>query len=432
MTIIKDLSEKQQQSVFESDARINIWEGAVRSGKSFSSLIRWLKYIKECPPGNLVVVGRTATTIKRNVVDELLNMVGADARYYSGKQELNLWGKLIYLVGASDERAEGKIRGATFAGAYVDEVTLLPESFWAMLLSRLSVENSKLFATTNPDTPFHWFKTQFLDRKEELNLKHWKFKLDDNPSLTDSFKEDLKKEYVGLWYKRYIEGEWTLAEGTVYDFFEEKVHIIEHANGLANYYVVGIDYGTTNPCAFALIGYNPSIYPNIWLEDEYYYDSEKEHRQKTDSEYADDLKNFIKGKNVDRIFIDPTAVSFKTELMRGGVANLFDAENDVLDGIRFQSKLIANGTYKICRRCKNAVKEYLSYRWDPKSKQFGIDKPLKQNDHLLDAQRYALYSFFYNRELDGKGMSLAEWKDRKDRQQGGRPATIEAFMKPGW
>lgn len=429
---LQDMSLKQSESHSESNARINIWEGAVRSGKSFSSLIRWLDYIQECPPGNLIIVGRTATTIKRNIVDEICDLVGMDAKYYSGKQELNLWGKTIYLVGASDERAEGKIRGATFAGAYVDEVTLIPESFWSMLLSRLSISGAKLFATTNPDSPFHWLKVNFLDREKELDLKRWQFKLDDNPSLSNDFKDNLKKEYRGLWYKRYIDGEWTLAEGTIYDFFEEKYHVIDFPNSLANYYIVGVDYGTTNPCAFSLIGYNPSSYPNMWLEDEYYYDSEKELRQKTDTEYAEDLKNFIAGKPIEAIFIDPSAVSFKMELQKIGISNLFDAQNDVLDGIRFQSKLLGNGTYKICRRCKKAIEEYQSYRWDPKSKQLGVDKPMKVNDHLADSQRYALYSYFYKKELDGNSMSLHEWRDRKASREMGRSRTMEQFMRPGW
>lgn len=433
--MIQDLSAKQALSVCESDAYINIWEGAVRSGKSFSSLVRWIEYIKECKEGNLVIIGRTATTIKINIIDELLRLLNVDARYYSGKQQLNLWGKKIYLVGANDERAVGKIQGATFAGAYVDEVTLLPESFWMMLLSRLSKDNAKLFATTNPDSPFHWLKVNFLDRIGEFPenyLKRWKFVLDDNPSLSKTYKDNLKRVYQGLWYKRYINGEWTLAEGSVYDFFDESLHVIDLPTSLADYYIVGVDYGTTNPTAFVLIGYNPSFYPNMWLEDEYYYDSEKELRQKTDSEYADDLKKFIEGRLIERIFIDPTAVSFKTELRRMGIGNVEDAKNEVLDGIRFQSKLLGNGTYRICRKCKNTIQEFASYRWDPKSKQLGIDRPLKMNDHLMDAQRYALFSYFHGRELDGKSMSLSQWRDLKASREYGKPKSIEQFMKPGW
>ena len=191
-----NLSPKQKKTLKESTSRINIWEGAVRSGKSFASLIRWLEYIQEAPEGNLVMIGRTATTIKHNLVDEICGLIGTDARYYSGKNELNLWGKRIYLIGASDERAETKIRGSTFAGAYIDEATLIPESFWTMLLSRISIPGAKIFTTTNPDNPFHWLKKNYIDRQEELDLNLWKFSLDDNPSLTEEFKTNIKQNIV--------------------------------------------------------------------------------------------------------------------------------------------------------------------------------------------------------------------------------------------
>ena len=382
ISMLHDLSDKQQEAVFESNARLNIWEGAVRSGKSFSSLIRWIHYIKECPRGVLIAIGRNQDTIKRNIVDPMLELLGIDVKYYYGRRELSIWGKTIYLVGASDDRAQGRIQGNTYVGAYVDEICLLPVGFFKMLLSRLSLPEAKLFGTTNPDSPFHWLKTEYLDRKD-LDLKVFKFNLDDNPSLTDKFKDNLKKEYTGLWYKRYIEGAWTLAEGTVYDFFDEALHVIDLPPGLANSYLVGIDYGTTNPCAFVLIGHNPSLFPNLWVEKEYYYDSAKEMRQKTDSEYADDLRKFIDGYPIESIYIDPSAVSFKTELRHLGVDNLRDAKNDVLDGIRFVSKFLSNGTLKICSRCKTLIKEMYSYSWDEVSHKLGVDKPRKENDHCF-------------------------------------------------
>ena len=389
-----DLSPKQKLSLMESTARINIWEGAVRSGKSYASLIRWLEYIQEAPQGNLVMIGRTATTIKHNLVDEICTLIGSDARYYAGKNELNLWGKRIYLVGASDERAETKIRGSTFAGAYIDEATLIPESFWVMLLSRLSTDGAKIFTTTNPDSPFHWLKKQYIDRKEELDLKLWQFKLDDNPSLSEAFKTSLKQEYRGLWYRRYIQGEWCLAEGTIYDFFDEAVHTILYPPGRGQSYYIGIDYGTTNPCAFVLIAHNVNHYPNMWVEKEYYYDSAKANRQKTDTEYAEDLTKFMEGYPIDGIYVDPSAASFKLECQRQGIRNIYDAENEVLDGIRFVAGLLTNGTLKLCKCCKNLIQEMGSYVWDSKSKDQGVDKPKKANDHAQDALRYILFTKF--------------------------------------
>lgn len=392
--MINEPSDKQLVSIRESNSRINIWEGAVRSGKSFASLIRWIKFIRQGPPGDLIMCGRTDKTIKRNLINPLTDLIGADLSYQSGKGEVNIWGRTIYIVGANDDRAEAKIRGSTFAGALIDEVTLMPENFFKMLLSRLSVSGAKLFGTTNTDSPFHWLKTEFLDNKD-LDLESFQFNIEDNPSLTKEYVDNLKKEYQGLWYQRFIDGKWVLAEGAVYDFFDEKFHVIDHKPGNATEYIVGVDYGTTNPCVFVLIGYNPSLYPNMWLEKEYYYDSRKTNRQKTDSQYAKDLADFIDGIGIKTIYVDPSAASFKVECMRIGLTGLVDANNDVVDGIRFMSQLISNGTYKICGACPNSIQEFGTYLWDPKAAMRGEDKPIKSNDHSMDAQRYALATRFF-------------------------------------
>lgn len=387
-----DLSPMQRHVLKTSDARLNILVGSVRSGKTFISLIRWLEYIQVAPAGNLIMIGKTAKTIKINIIDSLCDLIGTDARYYAGKGEMTLWGRRIYLIGAKDTSSERLIRGPTFSGAYVDEATLMPENFWVMLLSRLSVEGAKLFATTNPDSPFHWLKKGYLDRSKELNMKIFDFTLEDNPSLSETFKHDLKLEYRGLWYRRYIEGEWCLAEGTIYDFFDEKLHCIDFPTSSVGRYYIGIDYGTNNPCAFVMAGYDPKGYPNIWVEKEYYYDSQAEERQKTDIEYAEDLFKFIDGRYIEAIYVDPSAASFKLECSRQGIRNIFDANNEVLDGIRFVSGLFISGTLKITRQCPNLIKEMQSYVWDEKGQRLGIDKPLKANDHCVDALRYLTFS----------------------------------------
>ena len=185
-----------------------------------------------------------------------------------------------------------------------------------------------------------------------------------------------------------------MAEGVVYDFFDESLHCIDFPPGRGKEYIVGFDYGTTNPSAFVLVGYNPMHYPNMWIEKEYYYDSAKHNRQKTDTEYAVDLKEFTEGYPINAIYLDPSCASFKLECSRQGIRNIFDANNEVLDGIRFVSGLFTNGTLKICRGCVNLIKEMGSYTWDTKSKDLGFDKPSKAHDHVLDSLRYALFSRF--------------------------------------
>jgi PBSX family phage terminase large subunit len=393
------LSSKQAISLAECDARYNIWVGAVRSGKSYVSMLGFAHSIRTGPANDdFVGLGKSLGALKRNFLSPLKDLFGDEFDYSLHKGEAYLYNRTIHLIGANDERAEHKIRGPTFAGAYVDEITIIPESVFTMLQSRLTHEDSKLFGTTNTDSPFHWLKVRLIDRAHELDLKVWNFNLEDNPSLSASFKHNIRKEYQGLWYQRYIEGLWVLAEGTIYDFFDRSRHVIDAPPGGADYYVCGVDYGTTNPCAFSLIGFSERTTPNRWLEKEYYYDSKKAQRQKTDTAYAEDLKKFLTGYNVKAIYIDPSAVSFRVELQRMGFNGIIEAQNDVLDGIRYHSMLLSNGTFKICANCNKTVEEYSTYRWDPKASQRGEDKPIKENDHLMDSIRYALYTEWFRKE----------------------------------
>ena len=388
-------SPKQGDSYNSCNARINIWCGSVRAGKSYSSLWSWVKFVQSAPEGNLVIVGRTQDTIKRNIVDELLNFPSISCEYYSGKREMYLEGRLIYCIGASDDRAEGKIRGATFAGAYVDEATLIPESFFKMLLSRLSIPGARLFATTNPDTPFHWLKKDYIDRASELDLKTFHFKMEDNPSLTPEFMSELKKEYQGLWSKRLIDGEWCLAEGAIFPFFSEKYHVIEEPPGYSKMSFVGVDIGFSNPTAFVLLSYNDETYPKLWIEDEYFHQA-KEGSELTAADYAESLSRFTYGKNIKFVYVDPSATAFKADLRRVDMHGIpvIDANNDVEQGIQSVASFMAGGDLKICRKCKNLIKEIQGYCWDTRASEKGHDRPIKKEDHAIDAMRYAVYSYF--------------------------------------
>lgn len=292
--------------------------------------------------------------------------------------------------GANDERAEGKIRGMTLAGAYGDEVTLWPESFFKMLLSRLSIPGAKLFATTNPDSPYHWLKRDFLD-KSELDLRTWHFELQDNPNLAPEYVESLKREYSGLWYKRFVLGLWVQAEGAVYDMWSEECHVVDEmpAPHEARLTYVGVDYGTTNPCAFLLV----SLAGDTWyVHREYYHDSRAVGRQKTDAEYSKDLAAFM-GDLRSRVpvIVDPSAASFIEQLRRDGFY-VIEANNSVLDGIRAVSTLLEQGRLKVHRSCKNLIREFSAYVWDERAQKRGEDKPLKENDHALDALRYVIWT----------------------------------------
>lgn len=388
------LSPKQLHAYTKSYSRINILEGAVSSGKTYILMYRFLEELRNGPPGPYMIGGRSETTVIRNVLKPIMNELGEGMiSYNQSRREFTLFGKEVYIVGASDERAEGRIRGLTLGCAMIDEASLIPESFFKMTLSRLRIPDSKLFASTNPDSCHHWLKTDFIDKfaddPEELASFH--FKLDDNPFLTQKYKDSLKKEYSGLWYRRFINGEWVQAEGAIFDFFEPDIHCVKTAPSYAKYYILGIDYGTTNPFAAVLVGFNDDVHPALWVEKEFYWDSKVTGRQKTDAEYSRDIKREFEGYPIKMSYLDPSAKSFEIELKRQRWPVL-QAKNDVLDGIRTVSTYLSQGDLVILKKCKNIIREFESYVWDVRSDKVGIDKPIKMRDHLLDALRYALHT----------------------------------------
>ncbi len=396
MRITGKWSEKQQDSFRLATKRFNIWVGAVRSGKTFASIERFIHDLKNGPKGDAMIIGVNRTSIQRNILKHMYSQLCFPCPTEKA-QSSQLYGRNVWFVGAPDVSAVSTIQGSTLALAYVDEATNLPEPFWKMLESRLSVPGAKLIATCNPEGPAHWLKKDYLD-KPTLDLAGWNFNLDDNPSLDEAFKEQLKASYSGMWYKRYILGEWALAHGAIYDCYD---HNNEYCKDYPSpsYYVVGIDYGTTNATAAVLCAISPRQWPQIRVEEEYYYDSAKTGRSKTDAELVKDIKAFIALKNVSAIYVDPTAASFKIAL-RNEDLPVLDANNDVLLGIKITSKFISGKNLLIHDRCKTLREHIQSYAWDPKAAERGEDRPVKKNDHIVDSLRYAICSAFPEGEFD--------------------------------
>jgi len=360
----------------------------VRSGKTIASILRWLDFIENGPPGELLMVGKTERTLKRNILDPIAELLDEDEFHLStGKGEAIILGRRVYLAGANDERSESKIRGLTLVGAYGDEITLWPESFFTMLLSRLSEPGAAFFGTTNPDSPFHWLKKNYLDRAEELNLRHWSFGLEDNPHLPAEYVEALKREYTGLWYKRFILGQWALAEGVVYDMFDPAQHVVTALPPMRRYWV-GIDYGTTNPTVFLLVGEGAD--DCLYVIREWRWDSAVKGRRLTDQQLSAEYRRWIGNVTPRRIFVDPSAASFIVQLYHDGVRGITPADNAVIDGIQDVSTLLGAGRLRIHESCTGLIEEMGTYVWDAKAQERGEDVPIKQNDHGPDALRYAV------------------------------------------
>lgn len=394
-----------------------IADGAIRSGKTVSMSLSFVMWAMEQFNGqNFGMCGKTIGSFRRNVLFWLKMMLRSRGYKITDHRADNLViitkgekENYFYIFGGKDERSQDLVQGITLAGVFFDEVALMPESFVNQATGRCSVDGSKYWFNCNPDGPYHWFKVNWInkstgylgkkrsdeirkaaaEKNEDTGLKellYLHFTMDDNLSLSEKVKQRYRSLYKGVFFKRYIEGLWSMAEGVIYDMFEESRHVVKKLDGLlCQKYYVSCDYGTQNATVFLLWCKNTS---GQWVcIREYYYSGRDEKSQKTDSEYADDLEKWLDGINPERIIIDPAAASFIEELKRRGY-RIRKARNDVLDGIRCVASLLSEGMTIFHESCKNTIQEFASYIWDSKAAERGEDKPVKQHDHAMDAVRY--------------------------------------------
>jgi PBSX family phage terminase large subunit len=364
---------------------MTIVEGCISSGKTFICNHKAIKFIvcDYTNTGLIIFAGRTLTTLERNVLAPLKTQYGDLFRYSLNRKQAFFCGVRIELEGCNDIKAEWKIRGSTAEFVYGDELTAWNCPFLVRCMGSLRTPNAVFLGTTNPDAPSNFVKTDFLDRKEELGLWSLKFGMDDNPTLTEEYKKQVDREYVGVFHDRFIKGLWTLAEGLVYPNYQSA--IVPTAEHAYSEYQISCDYGIYNPTVFGLYGKSG----DVWYKIKEYYHSGREGKQKTDDEYYADLERFIGELPVKRVIVDPSAASFITLIRRKGRFRVINADNDVADGIRLTATALSKNLLKINDCCANTVAEFSAYVWDSDS---GEDRPIKDADHAMDETRYFVYT----------------------------------------
>ena len=419
----KPFSKKQRMLLnwWQDDSPVKdkdgiIADGAVRSGKTLPMSLSFVMWAMTRYDGcDFIMAGKTVGAFRRNVLNTLKSMLKGRGYETDERRSENLLivskgdvANNFYIFGGQDESSQDVVQGLTAAGAYFDEVALMPESFVNQAVARCSVEGAKLWFNCNPAGPMHWFKTGWIDRHSKLNMLYLHFDMDDNLTLSKRTKERYRLMYVGVFFQRYILGLWAMAEGLIYTMFGEH-NLYTDADKPKSFKrkavkSISVDYGTANPTVFLEVWDDGEV---LWFDNEYRWDSKSEEAQrsfnpqKTDEQYADDMADFM-GTDPESqcmIIVDPSAASFIAALRgRGWVVK--QADNDVLDGIRDTSSMIARRHIRINKdRCKGLIAEMQSYVWDDKASMRGEEKPVKALDHGPDALRYRV-------------MALPEWRRR--------------------
>lgn len=388
-----------------------IADGSIRSGKTMSMSLSFLMWAMHDFNGqNFAICGKSIGAVRRNVVNDLKRMSQSRGYNLTDRRGDNTLvvvkdghTNTFYLFGAKDERSQDFIQGLTLAGVLFDEAAIMPESFVNQATGRCSVDGAKHWFNCNPaGSQLHWFKAKWINQYRKKKYLYLHFTMDDNLSLSERVKASYRNRYTGVFFMRYIEGRWVLAEGVIYSMFSDAKNLADDTvftNDFKRNAVryIAVDYGTRNPCVFL------DIYDNGYesiVAREYYYDSRAEQQQKSDAQYADDLIAFVAegGDPPKSVIIDPSAESFQVAL-RGSGLKIRDADNSVADGIRTVASLFTLGRLKIHKSCTHTLAETSSYVWDEQAAERGEEKPKKENDHAMDALRYFAKTVIKERRL---------------------------------
>ena len=383
------LSEKQKSILAfpYTNYQTLICDGAVRSGKTSLMMVAFIDWaMRSYKNTRFGICGKTVDSATKNIIAPYTAMTYAKEKYRIrwrrsdkllevSRGDVTNW---FEVFGGKDESSFMLIQGRTFAGVLMDEVALMPRSFVEQAMARCSVAGARFWFSCNPGSPNHWFYQEWIKKQFEHNVLYLHFRMEDNPSLTKETLDLYRSTYRGIFYQRYILGEWVVAEGLIYNFGED--NITDETPKGAEYYI-SVDYGTLNPFSAGLWSVTGAKAVRIR---EYYYDGRKRQRQLTDEEYCEAIETLAEGIFVTKVIVDPSAASFIAALKRKGY-RVQQADNSVLDGIRRTAGYLKNGNIKIHRSCADAIQEFGLYRWDEEKTE---DTVIKENDHAMDDIRY--------------------------------------------
>lgn len=405
-----EFSYKALSFIHESDAFINIAQGAVRSGKTIAATVAFLKFVLESDYNEFMISGKTRDTIERNIVRDIIKMIDGNGYYKYRKFDnyLEIANNKIWLIGFSDEGATEKVRGMTVGGWYADELTSASKSTVDMAITRCSIDGARMFWTMNPESPYHFIYTDYITNKDLLNsgtVKVWHFTLEDNLHLTDRYIEELKRvnRKSQVSYKRNILGEWVTAEGAIYDSFNTDHHIIHQDPDRLDKINICCDYGVSTVTCFGVMGYRRSPDGNkYYLLEETYYDAQEKGVAQSDSDRVNtlvQLQDKYKLNHSNTIYLPHDAASLKAEVRKDRRIRMKvrTYRPDTYEDILKIQNLFNNDQFFIHERCKNSIVQAQTYSWDLKAQQRGQDKPLKVNDHCPDMWRGGLFGDRINR-----------------------------------
>jgi PBSX family phage terminase large subunit len=382
-----------------------ILDGSIRSGKTIAEIEGFFGWSQaRFSNQNFILSGVTINALYRNVLRpafQTFDAKGIGYNYNRSNHELNVGSNTYFCFGANNEASQDVVQGLTSAGWLGDEVALQPQSFIEQVIGRCSVPGSKFWLNCNPESPYHHVKTEIIDKAEEKNFLRLHFTMNDNPALTPEIRARYERMFAGVFYRRYVLGEWCMAEGAIYDMLDPGRHVVDDLPQILKRWV-GIDYGTGTVTTFWMLGLGADN--KLYFLDYWRHDVSQTLRQMTDVQFADALNQWIGDRCVEWVVVPSDAASFIAHLLQAKAKRellniprvLVDPRKpgSVLSGIRDVGALLQQDRLLFARDIerRGGLSEWMNYSWDPKAQERGEDAPLKLSDHSCDAGRYVIAS----------------------------------------
>lgn len=226
------------------------------------------------------------------------------------------------------------------------------------------------------DVPMDWLGQDLIDSAETMKTVD-------------------EKMYRWTWL-----GESTGVDELIYYMFSDRHRQKPEEGRRYQTVYIGGDYGQQNATTYQFFGFDDYRQQFTGLA-EYYHSGRKSGKQRTPSQYAEDLVSCMEdvheeyGTSVFYVYLDPSAKGLQEEIKRkirelDFSVYVRDAENDVALGISRVQKALAFGIMTVSPKQENAVREFGLYGYDKKSIEKGKEVPVKEEDHCMDAIRYAV------------------------------------------
>lgn len=396
-----------------------ICDGAVRSGKTSIMMWAFVEWaMREFNGQQFGICGKTVDSASKNIVVPFISMSLAKQRYTirwrkSDKVLEVRRGRNVNsfeVFGGKDEASFMLIQGRTFAGVLLDEVVLMPESFVNQALARCSVDGARICFSCNPGNPNHWFKREWIDKREKHNALYLRFAMTDNPSLSEETLARYESMYPpgSVFHDRYVKGLWVPAEGLVYQYFANHTEEFliddprqwcrEHNKRIARV-MLGVDFGGTNShTAFKAVGITHDW--TVLVLDEEHIDSRELDPNRLDRRFTEFVlrvqsvygQSQTRADNEESVLIRGLQSAVKREGLKTTVINA--RKMPINDRIKLTIRLMAQKRFFVARRCEHMIDAFQTAVYDSKSfEDVRLDDGTSDIDSL-DAFEYAIEPWY--------------------------------------